>query len=65
MTAAPPPQTLDIDFTTSPGFSDFLAARQISLVISTYQTGHLFFLGPKPDGGLFIQHINLQRSMGL
>lgn len=60
-----PPATIDIDFTTSPGFTEFLRSQRIGLVLSTYQTGTLFFLGPDAGGKLHISDVNLKRSMGL
>jgi uncharacterized protein (TIGR03032 family) len=63
--ASPPSSAVDVDFTTSPRLTDFLHAQRLSLVLSTYQTGTLFFIGPAEGGRLAISHINLQRSMGL
>jgi uncharacterized protein (TIGR03032 family) len=59
------PKAIDIDFTTSSRFTDFMAAQRLSLVLSTYQTGTLFFIAPAEDGKLHISDVNLQRSMGL
>ena len=56
---------IDIDFTTSSRFTDFLATQRLNLALSTYQTGNLFFIAPKEHGGLHISTVNLQRSMGL
>ncbi len=59
------PKTVDIDFTTSPHFTEFLTVQKLSLVLSTYQTGTLFFIASAEHGKLHISPVNLQRSMGL
>ena len=39
-------------FMSSPGLADWLAEQRVSLALTTYQAGRLFFVGRKPDGGL-------------
>jgi uncharacterized protein (TIGR03032 family) len=56
---------IEVDFTTSPGFSAFLASLRVSLVISTYQTGNVFFIGPDQDDRLAISPIRMPRPMGM
>lgn len=46
-------------------FTSWLAEQQVSLAYSTYQTGKLFFVGHKPDGGLSVFERTFNRSMGL
>lgn len=58
-------QQINIDFLTQPGFTDFLKAFQISLVVSTYQTGNVFFIGPGAGEQLNICLIKLKRPMGV
>ena len=43
-----------IEVTGSPHFAGWLAQERVSLAFTTYQTGKLFFLGLRPDGGLAV-----------
>jgi uncharacterized protein (TIGR03032 family) len=56
---------IEVDFTTTPGFSAFLASLRISLVVSTYQTGNVFFFGPDQNDHLAISPITMPRPMGM
>jgi uncharacterized protein (TIGR03032 family) len=56
---------IEVAFTTSAGFSSFLAGNRISIVVSTYQTGNIFFFGPEKDDHLAVCPIKLLRPMGL
>lgn len=50
----------------SAGFYDWLAAHNVSLVCSTYQSNRLFFIGRKPEVGRLAIHERLMdRPMGL
>ncbi len=49
----------------SPGFPAFLARERLSLAFSTYQSGKLFFVGLRPDGGLSVRERTFARCMGL
>jgi uncharacterized protein (TIGR03032 family) len=51
--------------TASPHFADWLAAQQVSLAFTTYQTGKLFLLGRRPDGVLAVHERTFSRAMGL
>ena len=51
--------------TASPGFPGWLKARNISLVLTTYQAGRLFTVGCNPDGGLSVYQRTFERCMGL
>lgn len=50
---------------TSGGFSDWLAAQEVSLALTTYQAGRLFFIGRKPDGGLRAHERLIEHCQGL
>ncbi|MFN4141353.1 TIGR03032 family protein [Aestuariivirga sp.] len=50
---------------TSRGFTDWLRQHRLSLAVSTYQVGKLFFFGVRPDGRLWIFNRNLGRCLGL
>ena len=53
------------EFLTSRGFTAWLAEQRLSLVVTTYQVGKLFFLGLQPNGRLEIFNRTFNRSMGL
>src|SRR5262249_28760324 len=42
-----------------------LSQQTLSLAFTTYQTGKLFFLGRRPDGGLAVFERTFSRAMGL
>jgi uncharacterized protein (TIGR03032 family) len=67
MNAAPPPATEEpwVEVTGSPHLADWLAAEQLSLAFTTYQTGKLFLLGRHPDGRLMVFERTFNRAMGL
>jgi uncharacterized protein (TIGR03032 family) len=54
-----------IEVTSDRGFAGWLAAQQVSLAFSTYQTGKLFMLGRNADGRLAVMERNFTRCMGL
>ena len=54
-----------IEVTGSPHLAGWLAQQHISLAFTTYQTGKLFFLGLRPDGGLAVFERTFSRAMGL
>jgi uncharacterized protein (TIGR03032 family) len=49
----------------SPGLTDWLAALDISLAFTTYQTNRLFLLGRGEQGGLAVNERLFDRPMGL
>lgn len=56
---------IDVDFTTTPGFSAFLASLRVSLIVSTYQTGNVFFFGPDQNDHLAVSPVTMPRPMGI
>jgi uncharacterized protein (TIGR03032 family) len=54
-----------IEVTGSPHLAGWLAQERLSLAFTTYQTGKLFFLGLRPDGGLAVFERTFSRAMGL
>jgi uncharacterized protein (TIGR03032 family) len=54
-----------VEVTGSPHLSAWLAAQQVSLAFTTYQTGKLFLLGRSPDGKLAVFERTFNRAMGL
>jgi len=53
------------DLTTSRQFSDWMGEQNLSLALTTYQAGKLFFLGRKPDGKLAVFERSFNRCLGL
>ena len=64
MSTQPGPQP-KLELTGSRQFTSWLAEQRISLVITTYQTGKLFFIGLQNDGRLSIFERTFNRCMGL
>ncbi len=58
-----PPVKLEIN--ASRHFTAWLAEQKVSLAFTTYQTGKVFFLGLKPDGGLSVFERTHARCMGM
>jgi hypothetical protein len=54
-----------LEISSSRQFPAWLAERQISLPLTTYQVGKLFLIGLKPDGQLSIFERSFNRFMGL
>jgi len=54
-----------IEVTGSSRLAAWLAERRVSLAFTTYQTGKLFLLGLRPDGGLAVFERTFGRAMGL
>lgn len=46
-------------------FTAWLAEQRLSLAFTTYQSGKLFLLGVRPDGGLSVFERTFNRAMGL
>jgi uncharacterized protein (TIGR03032 family) len=60
-----PPTQLTVDVTNTYAFNDWLAQQGVSLALTTYQTGTLFFIGLNKDLSLAVNEIKLKRCMGL
>jgi uncharacterized protein (TIGR03032 family) len=50
---------------SSPGLPAWLAELDVSLALTTYQAGRLFFIGRKPDGGLRAHERLIEHCQGL
>ncbi len=59
------PDAPQIEVTTSRMFNSWLADQRASLVLTTYQTGKIFFIGLQPTGRLSIFERTLERVMGM
>ena len=60
-----PPPVPKIEITTSRMFNSWLADRRASLVLTTCQTGKIFFLGLQANGRLSVFKRTLERVMGM
>ena len=54
-----------LEITTSRQMLAWLAEQQVSLALTTYQIGKLFFIGLKPNGELSVFERSFNRCMGL
>jgi uncharacterized protein (TIGR03032 family) len=54
-----------LELTGSPGFASWLHGQAMSLAFTTYQTGKLFLIGLREDGGLSLFERTFNRCMGL
>ena len=54
-----------IEITTSRMFNSWLAGQRASLVLTTYQTGKIFFIGLQANGRLSVFERTLERVMGM
>jgi len=61
----PESQTTAFPITASRGFVDWLVSQNVSLAISTYQTGKLFLIGHNEDGRFSVFERTFERAMGL
>ena len=50
---------------SSPGLAAWLAEQRVSLALTTYQAGRLFFIGRKGDGGLRAHERLIEHCQGL
>ena len=50
---------------SSQGLAGWLAEQDVSLALTTYQAGRLFFIGRKPDGGLRAHERMIEHCQGL
>jgi uncharacterized protein (TIGR03032 family) len=67
MMSAPQPPTSKAEPTviSSQGLSDWLAVQRVSLALTTYQAGRLFFIGRRPDGGIRAHERLIDQCQGL
>ncbi|WP_417613241.1 TIGR03032 family protein [Parasphingorhabdus sp.] len=67
-TAAAPAENLEpgsIDISFSPGLAEFLAANDIAIGFTSYQTGRLYLIGRGPDQKLALHEAVYPQAMGL
>ena len=61
--ASPSEQT--VDYSVSPGFPGLMARLNMSLALTSYQSGRFYLLGLNPQGGLMINERLFAKAMGL
>ncbi len=62
--AAPAPEE-EVEYSVSPGLAIRLARHNISVAITSYQSGLLYFLGRNAEGGINIHQAGMPKPMGL
>tara|TARA_R110002110_G_scaffold51976_1_gene151795 strand:- start:121 stop:393 length:273 start_codon:yes stop_codon:yes gene_type:complete len=58
-------KTSDVEFSVSGGLAAMLAKFNISLAMTSYQSGLLYFIGRNKDGGINIHQAAMPKPMGL
>lgn len=58
-------ETPSLEINTSRQFTSWLAEKQVSIAVTTYQTGKLFLFGLQQDGRLSVFERTLNRTMGM
>jgi uncharacterized protein (TIGR03032 family) len=54
-----------VSYSISPGFIGLLAQLNISVALTSYQSGKFYLLGRNPQGGLMVHERLFQKAMGL
>lgn len=55
----------NVKYSISGGFVNFLKKQNISVALSSYQSGKFYLLGQNPKGGLMINERVFQKAMGI
>lgn len=58
-------QKIEVKYSISPGFVPKLKSLNISLALSSYQSGKFYLIGQNPKGGLMIDERLFQKAMGI
>lgn len=61
----PAPAEATVTYSVSAGFVALLARLNISVAITSYQSGKFYLLGRNPQGGLMVNERLFQKAMGL
>jgi uncharacterized protein (TIGR03032 family) len=54
-----------VEVSFSPGLAEFLAARDVSIAFTSYQSGRLYLLGHSPNGKLALHEAVWSQAMGV
>lgn len=65
MTTNETPITPKLEITTSRQILSWLAEQKLSIALTIYQIGKLYFIGLKPDNALSVFERSFNRCMGL
>lgn len=65
MTTSETPFTQKLEITTSRQMLSWLVEQKLSIALTTYQIGKLYFIGLKPDNALSVFERSFNRCMGL
>jgi len=63
--AAEAPAPARVSYSASPGLAFFLAAQDLSLAVSSYQSGKFYLIGRNPAGGLMVHERFFKKAMGI
>jgi uncharacterized protein (TIGR03032 family) len=63
--ANPQPEQPAVTYSMSSGFVGTLARLNVSIAVSSYQSGKLYMLGRNPQGGLMVDERLFQKAMGI
>jgi len=63
--AAVAPATETVTYSSSPGLGAFLASLNVSIAISSYQSGKFYLIGGRPGGGLGVHDRFFRKAMGI
>tara|TARA_R110000868_G_scaffold4155_43_gene25647 strand:+ start:14667 stop:15779 length:1113 start_codon:yes stop_codon:yes gene_type:complete len=63
--ASPPLPEDQVEYSVSPGLAGRLARHRISIAITSYQSGLLYFVGRNADGGINVHQTAMPKPMGL
>ena len=54
-----------VTYSCSPGLGAFLSSLNAAIAISSYQSGKLYLIGGKPNGGLSVHERFFRKAMGI
>ncbi len=60
-----PDQEAQITYSVSPGLMAFLAKNDLSICMTSYQSGRFYLIGRNPKGGIMINEQAFQKAMGI
>ena len=65
VSSSPTQDTLQVEYSISPGFTSVLADLNISLALTSYESGKFYLLGRNQNNGLHINERLFAKAMGL
>lgn len=58
-------QQLKVNYSVSGGLRERLSQLNVSIVFTSYQTGLIYLIGQRPEGGISIHHTQVPKPMGV